>query len=200
MAYPIDETSAAFVPFVGSMSSANPVADVDDIYVSNAGIAVRKWKNKAGTEYWDELLVPFSPQDPEGTYTDATAPLGGAGAQYPVYNTALGGLVTVAASADVAEDGAPNITFTFSRNANSTGVLEVNYAITGTATNGTDYATIGTSVTFAEGASTATVIVNPTVDATVEPNETVILTIQASPSYTIGSPASATGTITNDDA
>lgn len=199
MAYPIDETSAAFVPFVGSMSSTNPVADVDDIYVSNAGIAIRRWKNKAGTEFWDELLVPFSPQDPEGVYTDATAPLGGTGAQYPVYNTALGGLVTVAASSPVAEDGAPNITFTFTRNSNSINELTVDYTITGTATNGVDYETIGTSVTFAPGASTATVVVDPIADALVESNETVILTITPGPNYTVGVTNSATGTINNDD-
>lgn len=201
MAYPIDATSAAFAPFVGSLSATNPVADSDDLYVSKSGIALRRWKNKAGTKFYDELLIPFSPQDPETVYTDITAPLGGTGAQYPVYNTALGGLVTVAvAPSAVDEDGVPNLVFTFTRNGFSTGPLIVYYAITGTATNGVDYATIGTSVEFAPGATTATVTVNPTADVVVEADETVILTIVASDAYTIGVANSATGTITNDDA
>jgi hypothetical protein len=201
MAYPIDPTSATYAPFVGSLSATNPVADSDDLYVSASGIAIRRWKDKAGTEFWDELLIPFSPQDPESAYTDATAPLGGTGAQYPTYTAVNGGRVTVAvAPGAVDENGVPNLVFTFTRNSYSTGPLTVKYAITGTATNGTDYATIGTSVDFAEGASTATVTVNPTADVNVEANETVILTIVADPAYTIGASSSATGTITNDDA
>ncbi|AEC53069.1 hypothetical protein SCRM01_123c [Synechococcus phage S-CRM01] len=201
MAYPIDPNSAAFAPYVGSLSTTNPVADSDDLYVSSVGIAIRRWKDKAGTRFWDELLVPFEVQTPPSVYTDATAPLGGTGPQYPVYNPVLGGQVTVAvAPGSVAEDGAPNLVFTFSRNTSSRNVLTVNYNITGTATNGVDYETIGNSVTFAEGAATATVVVNPIADAGVEPNETVILTIVPNGAYTIGTPNSATGTITNDDA
>lgn len=49
------------------------------------------------------------------------------------------------------------------------------------------------------GSNTATVIVNPTGDATLEPDETVTLTITSGTGYDIGSPSSATGTITNDD-
>jgi hypothetical protein len=43
------------------------------------------------------------------------------------------------------------------------------------------------------------VTVNPTGDATLEPDETVTLTVVAGTGYDIGSPSSATGTITNDD-
>ena len=46
---------------------------------------------------------------------------------------------------------------------------------------------------------TATVTVDPSADITVEPDETVILTVDAGAGYTVGAPASATGTITNDD-
>jgi hypothetical protein len=107
--------------------------------------------------------------------------------------------VTVAVSpGSVNEDGAPNLVFTFTRNA-TVGALAVNYSIGGTATNGTDYATIASPVNFADGAATATVTVNPTTDATSEDNETVILTVAAGTGYTVGSPSVATGTITNDD-
>ncbi|MBA4449882.1 hypothetical protein FHK94_09470, partial [Cylindrospermopsis raciborskii CS-506_D] len=62
----------------------------------------------------------------------------------------------------VAEDGTPNLVYTFTRTGPTTNTLAVNYTIGGTATNGSDYNNIGTSVTFAAGSSTATVTVDPT--------------------------------------
>ena len=55
------------------------------------------------------------------------------------------------------------------------------------------------TVSFTAGSSTATVTVDPTPDATVEPDETVILTVTAGAGYNVASPAAATGTIANDD-
>ncbi len=55
--------------------------------------------------------------------------------------------------------------------------LIVNYSIGGTATNGSDYASIPTGVIFAANSATVTVIVDPTADTTVEDDETVILTL-----------------------
>jgi hypothetical protein len=202
MAYPINPNSAEFAPFVGSLQSNNPVADSDDLYVSAEGIAIRRWKNKAGTSFWDELLVPFSPQNPQSIYTDATAPLGGTGPQYPTYTAVNGGRVTVAvAPSSVTEDGATNLVYTFTRNSASQGTLIVNYSVSGTAVNGVDYETVGLGpqATFVDNALTTTVIINPIADPTAEVNETVIVTIQPNPAYTVGTPNSATGTITNDD-
>jgi len=106
--------------------------------------------------------------------------------------------VTVAPSSAL-EDGAPNLVFTFTRTRTS-GALTVNYTIGGTATNGTDYATIGTSVVIPDGSATGTVTVNPATDATFESDETVILTLASGTGYIFGASRSATGTITNDDA
>lgn len=203
MAYPIDPTSAEFAPFVGTYLTNNPVADSDDLYVSAEGIAIRRWKNRAGTRFWDELLFPFSPQDPESVYTDSTAPLGGVGAQYPEYTAADGGLVTVSvAPSSVDEDGTPNLIFTFSRNAASRGTLTIFYSITGTAVNGVDYELLGPSfmISFEGNALTTTLNVNPIADVDVEADKTVIVTVLPNEAYTVGSPSSATGTITNDDA
>ncbi|WP_308411276.1 Calx-beta domain-containing protein, partial [Cylindrospermopsis raciborskii] len=99
----------------------------------------------------------------------------------------------------VAEDGTPNLVYTFTRTGVTSNALTVNYTIEGTATNGTDYNNIGTSVTFAAGSSTATVTVDPTADTTVESDETVILTLASGTGYTIGTTSGVTGTITNDD-
>ncbi|MFM6774500.1 MAG: beta strand repeat-containing protein, partial [Microcystis panniformis] len=108
--------------------------------------------------------------------------------------------VTLAVSpASVTEDGTTNLIYTFTRSGVTTNPLTVNYSISGTATNGSDYTSIPTSVTFAANATTATVIVDPTADTTVESDETVILTLATGTGYTIGTPDAVIGTITNDD-
>ncbi|MCZ8192347.1 MAG: DUF4347 domain-containing protein [Microcystis sp. LE19-338.1B] len=108
--------------------------------------------------------------------------------------------VTLAVSPEsVSEDGTTNLVYTFTRSGVTTNALTVNYTVEGTATNGTDYTSIPTSVTFAAGSSTATVTVDPTADTIVESNETVILTLASGTGYTIGTTNAVTGTITNDD-
>ncbi|WP_206818622.1 Calx-beta domain-containing protein, partial [Chroococcus sp. FPU101] len=108
--------------------------------------------------------------------------------------------ITLAVSpTSVTENGTANLIYTFTRTGSLTNPLTVNYGITGTATKGTDYANIGTSVTFAANSATARVTVNPTGDTVVEPNETVILTLASGAGYTIGTTTPVTGTITNDD-
>lgn len=82
MAYPIDPSDAAYAPFVGYFDPAGPqdsVIAVDDLYLSAEGPTLRHYKNDARDEFWDEVL--YATQDP--TLIDATAPLGGVGAQYP---------------------------------------------------------------------------------------------------------------------
>ncbi len=101
--------------------------------------------------------------------------------------------------ANVAEDGAPNLIYTVTLNQASFSALSIGYTIGGTATNGTDYATIASPLVIPAGSTTGTITVNPTADATIEANETVILTLNAGAGYTVGVPNSATGTILNDD-
>ncbi len=110
----------------------------------------------------------------------------------------------------VAEDGATNLVYTFTRTGVLSTSLAVNFTVGGTATFGVspdDYTQTGATafspaagvVTFTVGSPTATVTVDPEADSTVEPDETVILTVAAGVGYTVGAPPSATGTITNDD-
>ena len=103
------------------------------------------------------------------------------------------------APAQVLENGAPNLIFTFSRTGPFTAPLTVAYGVGGSATHGVDYASLGTSLTFAAGASTASVTVNPTSDLTVEANETVLLTVLPGNGYRTLTPQSASGLILNDD-
>ncbi len=110
--------------------------------------------------------------------------------------------ITLAVSpSSVTEDGTTNLVYTFTRSGVTTNALTVNYTLGGTATLNTDYTRTGTNntVTFAANATTATVIVDPTADTTVEPDETVTLTLASGTGYTIGTTNAVTGTITNDD-
>jgi hypothetical protein len=120
--------------------------------------------------------------------------------------------VSIAVSpGSVAEDGATDLVYTFTRNGDTSGALTVNFSVGGTADFGAspnDYTQIGAttftttsgSVTFAPSSSTAMITVNPEADSTVETDETVVLTLTSGVGYNVGSPSSATGTITNDDA
>ena len=80
------------------------------------------------------------------------------------------------------------------------GEMVINFTIGGSATNGTDYVSLPTSVTFAEGVSLTTLVVDPLDDTVVEGTETVVLTLQDGPDYDVD-PAEtrATLTITDED-
>jgi hypothetical protein len=108
--------------------------------------------------------------------------------------------VTISATdSGAAEPGTNTGTFTVTRT-NASGDLTVNYAITGTAQNGTDYSTLSGSVVIPNGQTTATITVTPLNDTAIEAGETVILTLQASSgNYNVGTPSNATVTITDDD-
>jgi hypothetical protein len=107
----------------------------------------------------------------------------------------------------VLEDGSTNVAYTFLRYGDTSSAQTVNFSVGGTATFGTDYtqsgaATFGVSsgtVTFAPGSGVATVTVDPTADAVVEPALTVTLTLTAGGGYTVANPSTATATILNDD-
>jgi protein-L-isoaspartate O-methyltransferase len=113
--------------------------------------------------------------------------------------------VVVSPSA-VAEDGAPNLVYTFTRNGVTTGPLNVDFLVSGSAAFPTDYAQTGAdsfsassgTVTFLAGSNIAVVTINPSADSTVESDETAILEVTFGAGYN-ASPTAATGTITNDD-
>lgn len=108
--------------------------------------------------------------------------------------------VTVAATdANAAEAGLDPGTFTLTRNGDLASPLVVTFSMSGTAVNGTDYQPIGTNVTFAVSAATATVTLTPIDNTVVTAAETATLTIQLGTGYEAGSPSSATITIAEND-
>jgi hypothetical protein len=103
--------------------------------------------------------------------------------------------VTVAATdASASESGSDVAVFTLSRSGSFTAALTVNFTLTGTATNGSDYTTVPLTATIPEGDASATVTIAPIADGIVEGTEDVVLTL-ADGDYTIGSPGTATATI-----
>jgi hypothetical protein len=109
--------------------------------------------------------------------------------------------VTVAASdATASEAGQATGTFTFTRNGGSLKVaLTVNYAMSGTASNHTDYTGANGSVVIPANSTTATATITPVDDLAVEGNETVVATVSTDSIYTVGSPNAATVTIADND-
>ncbi|MFN7138590.1 MAG: Calx-beta domain-containing protein [Limisphaerales bacterium] len=110
-------------------------------------------------------------------------------------------VVSVTATAATASESGPVIgTFTLTRVGNLNLPLTVNYAVSGTASNGVDYLTLPGSVTFAAGASTTNITVTPIDDTISEFTETVILTLLASDNYGTITPNTATISIIDNDA
>ncbi len=137
----------------------------------------------------------------------------------PVVNPANPTVTLVASPNAVAEDGAPNLVYTFTRTGPTTSALTVNFAAArdgGTAPSITEYAssfqsngssttgslsfTSGTgSIVIKAGASSATFTIDPTPDSTVENDESVRLTLSANSNYNVGTQGAVSGTILNDD-
>lgn len=104
-------------------------------------------------------------------------------------------VTVVATDSAAAELGPDTGTFTFSRSGSTAAPLTVNFATSGSAASGTDYANTGwTTVTIATGQASVTKTVTPVADALVEGSETVTVMLAAG-AYTIGAPGTATVTI-----
>lgn len=106
--------------------------------------------------------------------------------------------ITVA-PASILEDGATNLIYTVALDAAAAAPITVNFTLGGTATNGNDYNSTGSSIVIPAGTTSQTIVINPNPNGTIEPDETVIITLAAGTGYIVGAPASATGTILNDD-
>ena len=117
-------------------------------------------------------------------------------------------VVTIQATDAVgAEPGADTITFTLTRTGDLSAPLVVGFGWFGTAKLGKDFtaAVVGagslgkTTVTFAAGMATLTIVITPIDDTTIEATETVIMTLKAGTVYTLGAPSSATASIQDND-
>lgn len=119
------------------------------------------------------------------------------------------GVEIAVSPASQGEESGAALTYTFTRPV-TTGAITINFSVSGTATNVTDYVLAGAAsfngttgtVTMADGVGTAMFTVTPVGDdgsPVVEEDETVIVTVDAGAGYSVGSPNMATGTITDND-
>jgi methionine-rich copper-binding protein CopC len=111
-------------------------------------------------------------------------------------------VLTIAATAQAGED-ATDGEFTISTDKQFDAPVTVTFVVTGSATSGTDYTSIGTTVVFPAFSTTVTIPVEVIADYLVESDETVIVTMTATSNLdvTIAAPpaSTATVTITDDD-
>jgi Tol biopolymer transport system component len=116
-----------------------------------------------------------------------------------------------AATVNEGNSGTTRVRFTVTRSGGINAASSINYAIGGTATNGSDYNNIGGTsgatgttgtINFAQGQTAKTITMNVLGDSLVEPNETISVTLSnpvaPGPTPTI-TPQAATTTIVNDD-
>lgn len=114
--------------------------------------------------------------------------------------------ISVATTSPYAYEAGPtSSTFVLTRSGAAANPVAINYALSGTATPGSDFApppsfiaTTG-SVTLAAGQLTTNLVIVPASDTASEGPETVTLQLSGDPLYTLGAPASATITILDDD-
>lgn len=95
----------------------------------------------------------------------------------------------IASDASASEAGLDPAGFLVTRNTSAAVPLTVNFSIGGTATNGSDYASLSGSVTIPASASSAPIVITPLSDSLAEADETVQLSLHASSDYTLGLPA-----------
>ena len=111
--------------------------------------------------------------------------------------TNLPSITINANDATASEFGPDTGSFLITRTGDLSEALTVPFTVGGTATEGSDYSAVGSSVTIPAGSQAATVTILPIADALVEGDETVTLTLASDPGYVIASPA--TGSVTIKD-
>ena len=104
----------------------------------------------------------------------------------------------VATDPSASEAGSDPGVFTFTRSTTNVS-LTVFFNLSGTASNGVHYTTVGNSVTFPAGAATRTLVINPINNGATEGNKSVVVTIATHATYAITPPSSAVITIYDDE-
>ena len=108
--------------------------------------------------------------------------------------------VTITASNSTASEGGSIGTFTFTRSGNLSTPFTVGYMISGSGDNGADFGPLLGYVTFAAGASSATVNIPLINDTASEGNESLKLALYDTAAYRLSGPATATITLLDNDA
>lgn len=161
----------------------------------------------AGQIYVTNWVTPLADSIVEGVETITATVLAG---NYYVVDSAGGNatayinnnnypVVTVETTDAHAGEGGGTGVFTISRSGNVE-ALTVQFDITGTATPGTDYTALPSSVTLPSGIMATNIVVSPIINAGTEAAETIVLSLKTNASYFLGLQTSAVVTITGDGA
>jgi YD repeat-containing protein len=132
-----------------------------------------------------------------GGYTVATTSFNGTTSSFQLVRPAT--QVSVTASQATVSEAGPAIDYTISRVGSTATDLTVYYAMSGTASNGVDYATLSGTAVIPATASSVTLTLTPIEDAIAELSETAILGLLANSNYSAVLPSSATVTILDDE-
>jgi hypothetical protein len=190
-----DPTNDLYLNTVQFITDGNFTADSNAFYANVPGIL------SACQTYSDVVFgVSINPSTPAGDYFGAVTILGGSNifaannlATQPFQISTID--VSIMANVpDAYKLGAQPGSFVVTCVGGSDLSLVVNYAISGTATNGFNYSSITNSVTSAD-ATPAYVAIVPLQDGVVDGDKTVVLTLSNSTAYNLATPASATVTI-----
>lgn len=117
---------------------------------------------------------------------------------YSLYAPSAGPVATISASDPAAGEPANDGAFTVSVSPAPSSPVTVNLSVSGTASAGSDYTAIASTVSVGTG-GTAVVDVEVLDDSTVESAETVVVTLATGVGYDVGTQDSATVTLTDDD-
>ncbi len=107
--------------------------------------------------------------------------------------------VTVVATDNVASESSNNGTVVFNRIGSVAANLVVNYALSGTASNGADYSALSGTITIPAGRPNVTLTITPINDTAVEGDESVMVTVLSSAAYNVGHPGSAEITLQDNE-
>ncbi|MGE3842866.1 MAG: Calx-beta domain-containing protein [Vicinamibacterales bacterium] len=179
-------------------SSGNPVGQefrINTTTTSNQSSSSASGGNGKMVVVWES-----ENQDQADTAPGGWTPPSGSYAQLFTVTPEVPGVLQLSAST-YATDESSNATITVTRTSGSTGAVSATYALTpGTATSVADYTPASATVSLADGETSTTftvVILDDTVD---EPNETLTITLSnAAGGASLGTPVTATLTITDDD-
>lgn len=105
----------------------------------------------------------------------------------------------LASDAMAGEQNTNTGTFTVSRTGSTSFSLTVDFSVSGSAIPDSDYARLPNFVIIPSGAAQTTLTVTPVDELMLEGDETVIVTLTNTAAYVVGSPASATVTILDND-
>ena len=178
---PLSAPLAAIVPIGTSIGVCTGVLTVTPISsaVNFSGQTVVATASATSGANWAAAAAPAD---------TATVTIGSA---YP--------LITIAAGSTAPVEGGAAGAFTLISNQIVAVATTVTYAVSGTATSGTDFTALTGTATIPVGSNTVSVPLAALADAVADPGETVILTLQADPAatttYHVGATTTATLTI-----